>query len=440
ILIDGPSTAAYLVPRLTQFFQGAGLPPAQAQAQAQAVAGQLVPNLAQIPVGVISSEDVNANGAQLLTTYINVDDNFDVYGLDLSATALLSDSWSLSGTLSLVNDNVFETEKGEQVTLNAPKTKAAVALQYRGIAIGLNAELRARFNDEFPVRSGVYNGTLCLGGSEVGAEPCVESFTLVDLVLGYRLPFQGASIQLSVQNLLDEDYRSFPGVPTIGRMALLRLQYDFCCRRSPAASRLRGLPRNTSGPRAPERAGRFCFLRVRPSARAGRHAKQFARVLQPRRAVRVATQHAGQLAHALLARQLGQARRRAPVSLELLDAQVVVGAGRDLRQVGDDENLVALGDAAQVRRDPVGRHSADAGIDLIEHQGRHLVQSRKDGLEREHHAGKLAARGDAGERPRLEADVERDAELDRFRARRADLGERVERDLEAAGQPELGQD
>ena len=76
--------------------------------------------------------------------------------------------------------------------------------------------------------------------------------------------------------------------------------------------------------------------------------------------------------------------------------------------------------------------SADAGIDLIEHQGRHLVQSREDGLEREHHAGKLAARGDAGERPRLEADVERDAELDRFRARRADLGERVERDLEAA--------
>src|SRR5690606_24083591 len=38
IMIDGPSTAAYLVPRLTQFFQAAGLPPAQAQAQAQAVA------------------------------------------------------------------------------------------------------------------------------------------------------------------------------------------------------------------------------------------------------------------------------------------------------------------------------------------------------------------------------------------------------------------
>lgn len=226
IMIDGPSTAAYLVPRLTQFFMAAGMPPEMAQAQAQAAAGQLVPNLARIPVGVISSEDVNAHGAQLLTTYINVDDKFDVFGLDLSATALLNDSWSVGGTLSLVNDNVFETERGEQVTLNAPKTKGSLSVAYRGTTNGFNGEIRARFNDEFPVRSGVYNATVCIGGTEVGTEECVPSYTLVDLVLGYRLPIKGASVQLSVQNLLDEKYRSFPGVPTIGRMALLRLKYD----------------------------------------------------------------------------------------------------------------------------------------------------------------------------------------------------------------------
>src|SRR5690606_5513846 len=96
-----------------------------------AVDGTCPRGLATIPLGVISSADVNANGPQLLMTYYNVDDQLDVYGLDLAATALLSDSWSLTGTLSLVNDNVFVTEKGEEVTLNAPKTKAAVALQYR---------------------------------------------------------------------------------------------------------------------------------------------------------------------------------------------------------------------------------------------------------------------------------------------------------------------
>jgi iron complex outermembrane receptor protein len=229
VTLNPEETIAFLTQR---FMTDQGMSQAQAQQQATmltcgALDGSCPQGLATIPLGAISSEDVNASGGQLLMTYYNVDDQLGVYGLDLAATALLSDSWSVTGTLSLVNDNVFETEKGEQVTLNAPKTKGAIGLQYRGVTNGLNAELRARFNDEFPVRSGVYIGTKCIGETRDEIEDCVKSYTLVDLLLGYRLPFRGASIQLSVQNVLDEDYRSFPGVPTIGRMALLRLKYEF---------------------------------------------------------------------------------------------------------------------------------------------------------------------------------------------------------------------
>ncbi len=230
ITLDGTQTVGFLTQRFMADF---GMDQATAQAQAIALTcgaggvSDCTGGLAAIPVGVISSADVNANGAQLLTTYFNVEDELDVYGLDLSASALLSDAWSVSGTLSLVNENTFETKRGETVTLNAPKTKGSLALAYRGADSGLSGEVRARFNDEFPVRSGVYNGTLCIGGTEPGAEPCVDSFTLFDVVLGYRLPLQGASLQLSVQNLLDAEYRSFPGVPTIGRMAMFRLKYDF---------------------------------------------------------------------------------------------------------------------------------------------------------------------------------------------------------------------
>ena len=228
LLLNGEDVAAYLVPHLTQFYMAAGMTQEQAQVQAAQTAAQLAPGIARVPVGVISSQDVNANGAQLLTTYINVDDAFDVYGVDLAATAILTDEWQVSGSLSLVNENVFTTEKGQTVTLNAPKTKASLAVGYRGLNNGLNAELRARYNDSFPVMSGVYMGTQCIGGKEEdGAEPCVDSYTLFDLTLGYRLPIQGVSLQVAVQNLLDEDYRSFPGAPTIGRMALVRLRYDF---------------------------------------------------------------------------------------------------------------------------------------------------------------------------------------------------------------------
>ncbi|MFS8639017.1 MAG: TonB-dependent receptor, partial [Gemmatimonadota bacterium] len=123
VTMNGEQLGAYLMPQLVPVLTGRGLTPEQATAAAQ----EIVRGLAMVPVGVISSPDVNANSAQLLTTYINVDDAFDVYGVDIAATALLTDEWQVSGSLSLVNENVFETEKGQRVTLNAPKTKASLA-------------------------------------------------------------------------------------------------------------------------------------------------------------------------------------------------------------------------------------------------------------------------------------------------------------------------
>jgi outer membrane receptor for ferrienterochelin and colicins len=201
------------------------------QAQAVALAQQLTPGLAMVPLGVVSSQDVHANGGQLLVTYTNVDETIELWGSDISATALLTDQWSLSATASFVNEDVFETESAGVVTLNAPKRKGSLSVLYRNDDAGFNGELRARYNDAFPVNSGVYIGTRCLGGDHAKSfltEDCVESYTLLDLTLGYRIPrVQGTSLQLAVQNLLDEDYRAFPGAPTIGRLALLRLKYEF---------------------------------------------------------------------------------------------------------------------------------------------------------------------------------------------------------------------
>jgi outer membrane receptor for ferrienterochelin and colicins len=226
LLLNGPQLGAYLVPR---FMADLGY----TQAQAQALAAQLIgnaenPGLATIPVGVISSADVNANGGQLLMTYTNVDDELDLFGTDLSATALLGDQWTLGVAASLVNKDVFDTREGQSVTLNAPKRKGSATLGYRNDALGLTGEGRVRHMAGYPVRSGVYVGTTCLGDTSALAEACVEPFTLVDLSLGYTLPrVRGATLNLTVQNLLDDDYRSFPGVPSIGRMAILRLKYDF---------------------------------------------------------------------------------------------------------------------------------------------------------------------------------------------------------------------
>lgn len=225
VLMNGQDVGAYLVPQLVPILMQGGM----GQAAAQALAVQIATGIASVPVGVISSADVNANGAQLLSTYSNVDDDFDVWGVDLGGEFLVNDQWSLRGALAFVNDDHFRTARGEVVTLNAPKQKGSLAVGYRNDGIGITSELRGRVAAGYPASSGVYEGLACIQETPVaGALPCVENSTLFDMNLSYRLPtFDGASVQLSIQNLLDDAFQSFPGTPSVGRMALLRLRYAF---------------------------------------------------------------------------------------------------------------------------------------------------------------------------------------------------------------------
>jgi outer membrane receptor for ferrienterochelin and colicins len=220
LLLNGQQLGAYLVPRL------------MATGLSQDTAVAMVTAMANLPLGTISSADVDARSAQLLVTYVNVDETIDLWGTDISATALLGNEWELTGSVSWVNENVWNTTNAGLVTLNAPTLKGGLSLDYDNDDTGVFGEVRMRYNDEFPVNSGVYIGTACLNkpGEPVPAlqEGCVDAHTLFDLNLGYRLPMvRGATVNLLVNNVLDEDYRPFPGSPTLGRMVIARIKYDF---------------------------------------------------------------------------------------------------------------------------------------------------------------------------------------------------------------------
>lgn len=216
ILLSPQQLAAFLTPRVLLATGGN-------QAQTQAIVSGLV----QLPGGVISSPNVQSAVPELLVTYVNYGE-LDINGFDVSATALLSDTWQLGVTGSLVSDDHFEIPlRGDTqfVALNAPKKKASAHLTYRNLLRGINGEVRVRYNDEFPANSAGYVGLACVSGDPRTGE-CVDSYTLLDLTAGYRLPFSGATLQLHIQNLLDEKYQSFVGTPSIGRMAILRLRYE----------------------------------------------------------------------------------------------------------------------------------------------------------------------------------------------------------------------
>ncbi len=224
LFMEGQTLGAYAVPRLTQHFMERGMP----QAQAQAAATQLVTAMASLPLGVLSSDEVSAaaNSSDFLVTYRNFGE-VDLWGTDLSARILLTDEFTLGVTASWVNKDNFETE-GERIALNAPTTKLSASLGYRNERSGWNGEVRARYTNEFPVMSAPFVATACLGDTGPLVEPCVEAYTLLDVSAGYRLPqIPGASVHLAVTNLFDTGYRAFAGVPEVGRMALLRLRYEF---------------------------------------------------------------------------------------------------------------------------------------------------------------------------------------------------------------------
>jgi outer membrane receptor for ferrienterochelin and colicins len=215
LLLDSASVHAYLAPR----FQAIGQP----EAAAAALAG----GMARLPLGVISSEEVYGQGAQALMTYRNFGE-VNLWGADIALRAELTESWSLGLAGSLVNRDHFFSE-GQFIALNAPKHKAMASIGHRRPS-GFHGEMRARYTGAFPAFSGVYFGAECVSNApaDLRRVPCVDSHTLLDLTLGHRLPaVPGASVQLAVQNLLDTSYRSFAGVPEIGRMALLRVAYEF---------------------------------------------------------------------------------------------------------------------------------------------------------------------------------------------------------------------
>jgi iron complex outermembrane receptor protein len=227
VMLNPQQLVPFMIPRLTAVF-ATQMP----LAQAQATATQVAQNMARLPGGIVSSAGTTTAGPVMTLTYINFGD-ITLDGADISATALLSDQWQLSVTGSLVSDDFFNLPLGSGrtdstvVALNAPKKKASAALAYRNLTRGLNAEARVRFTDEFPANSAGFVGLACVEGAPANSGACVKAYTLVDLTAGYRLPIHGASVQLSVNNILDEDYQAFIGVPITGRMALLRLKYEF---------------------------------------------------------------------------------------------------------------------------------------------------------------------------------------------------------------------
>jgi len=244
VLLEGATMVGYLVPGLTQAIMaqsGGTIDAVTAQGMAVVQATALadggdgdggVPGIAEIPLGVVSASNVNSAAANLLYTYVNAGD-LTLWGADFAVKAYLNDVWTLSATGSWVSDDYFDLTEIDNgvapIALNAPALKGSLGLAYRNVRTGINAEIRARANAEFPAESAGFAGTICETGPRsdiLFSEDCVSGYALVDVMAGYKIPTTRATLQVMISNIFDEGYRSFVGVPEIGRFLMAQVKYD----------------------------------------------------------------------------------------------------------------------------------------------------------------------------------------------------------------------
>ncbi|MEP6507883.1 MAG: TonB-dependent receptor [Gemmatimonadales bacterium] len=218
---------AYLTAQLTGFFQAAGLPAAQAGGQAALIAAGLSCSLpgndrtactgagSAIPVGVVTFDN-SLIGTDAIVTYRNFG-SLDLWGSDFGAEYLLDGGFSLAGTYSYVNKNLFsKSDVGgiSDISLNAPANKHSLTAKYRNETTGWSGEVRERHVDGFKA-VGFFSGS-------------IQPYTLVDAGISYRPSnLNGVLLSVNGTNLANKVHQEFAQGGLIGRLIITRLQVTF---------------------------------------------------------------------------------------------------------------------------------------------------------------------------------------------------------------------
>ncbi|MBL0172618.1 MAG: TonB-dependent receptor [Gemmatimonadaceae bacterium] len=231
-----------------------GLTSAQINALVGGIANALTTSLAPAPLGVVTFNDPNTSPTAIYATYQKVNKKLWVKGVDLAMDVVATDRLTFDAAISYQNQNVWNdiVIGGIPFMANSPQSRGSLGARYRNEGNGVGFELRSRYNEAYPVNSGVYatNTAFALAAGQPGAgtvangttgynkcpaaastfcyENVPEAFTFdAQFTKRFDIGAQKLMWSLSATNLFDNRVRTFPGAPEIGRMIMSRLQYSF---------------------------------------------------------------------------------------------------------------------------------------------------------------------------------------------------------------------
>lgn len=142
---------------------------------------------------------------------------FEYTGADLGLEYYASEDISIFFNYSMISENEFNprikgTDGSAMTSISQPKNKWRAGFTYAPIE-GFRANMAFQHDPSYQVFLGQFSGL-------------TEERNLVDAAAGYKWD-NGLSIDLTAQNLFNQEYRYFPGFPKIGRRVLAKLTYSF---------------------------------------------------------------------------------------------------------------------------------------------------------------------------------------------------------------------
>ena len=223
----GDDVAAALIPILTGTLIAQGLDPATAQATASGVAGAYVGTASAItapggnlqPLGTVESDQMPEGGLPHVAYGYRNFGEITYYGLDFGASYFLDSNIRLFGNYSWVSQNSFTGEDiGEKegstnrYDLNFSDHRVRFGANFEPEK-GLQGGFSVKYNNSFQSTLGFYSGL-------------VKARTLVDANVGYKFE-NGLYLNLAIDNLFNDKYRSFPTMPIIGTRIFGTVRYSF---------------------------------------------------------------------------------------------------------------------------------------------------------------------------------------------------------------------
>ena len=187
------------------FFDEASLAAYLAQFMPAGQAGQIAGALAGLPVGTVTpveaTNPTDLQRGQFLVPGINY------WGAAIDIEVAITPEFSARGAYTYVGEDLVVGQQNARVVFNNPKNQIMLGVDYVNPRIGFNATLQGRHLQSYPGANGAFQAQ-------------IPAYTLVDAIVGYRIPRTNVVLSITAYNIFDDVHQELPGAAAMGRLVI----------------------------------------------------------------------------------------------------------------------------------------------------------------------------------------------------------------------------